>query len=157
MDNYLNSKYFEHWKKNRQLQFYKWVFIANIFHLALLLLGFKGLMKTLNAFPSKNTNQYFLKSNEEAFILKKLVNPIFKKIRKSKYHLSNCLSSSILLWWILKKQGLDTQIIIGTQKNNGKFKAHAWVEYNYFPLNENKAIRDAYSVFEYNFSNKQYF
>jgi hypothetical protein len=117
-------------------------------------LGYKKLMKVLAVFLKKNRIHYYLENIEEVRKLKKLVNPIFKRIRKSKYTFSNCFSTSIVLWFILKKQGLTPSIIIGTKKEEGKFKAHAWVELNQFPVNENFKIRNTYSIFNYDFSNR---
>lgn len=82
--------------------------------------------------------------------MKKLIHHPFKRIRKSKYIFSNCLSTSVFLHFLLKVQGLNTSLMIGVQKNTS-FKAHAWIEYKKFPLNENWSIRKRFTTFEYNF------
>jgi hypothetical protein len=153
MSKYLLSAHYHKWQKKSTWQFLILAIIAVLLHIVLQLLGFKRLMSILHHLLRKK-KLYQLSNKSEIRQLKKVVNPIFKKIRKSKYNWSNCFSTSILLWCILKKQGLETSIIIGTKKEKGIFKAHAWVEYDTFPLNENQKIREKYIVFEHNFSNK---
>lgn len=39
-----------------------------------------------------------------------------------------CLERSLVLWWLLGRQGIPAQMRIGARKVQGKFEAHAWVE-----------------------------
>jgi len=40
----------------------------------------------------------------------------------------SCLAKSLTLWWLLGRQGIPSQLRIGTRKEKEKFEAHAWVE-----------------------------
>lgn len=40
-----------------------------------------------------------------------------------------CLEKAIILYAILRREGISAEITIGTMKKNGEFQAHAWVEY----------------------------
>jgi hypothetical protein len=42
---------------------------------------------------------------------------------------ATCLRRSLVLWWLLKRRGIASEIRIGAQGNAGSFKAHAWVEW----------------------------
>lgn len=43
---------------------------------------------------------------------------------------ANCLKQSLLLWWLLARRGIATELKLGAQKLPQKtFNAHAWVEY----------------------------
>ncbi len=43
---------------------------------------------------------------------------------------ANCLKQSLLLWWLLARRGIASELKLGTQKSPQKtFNAHAWVEY----------------------------
>jgi hypothetical protein len=154
MLNYLSSPYYKKWKKRRRLKFWYFFTLASILHIFLLMLGFKTLMSFLLFFLKNKKNSYYLENIAEVRKVKILVDPIFRRIRNSKYTFSNCFSSSIVLWFFLKKQGLASSIIIGTKKEKGKFKAHAWVEINKFPINENLSVKSTFSTFDYDFSNK---
>jgi Transglutaminase-like superfamily len=48
-----------------------------------------------------------------------------------------CLSQSLLLWWLLRCQGIIPQLRIGVSKTHANFAAHAWVEYQGHPLGDN--------------------
>lgn len=47
---------------------------------------------------------------------------------------TNCLEQSLVLWWVLKRQGIPGELRIGGRKENGRFEAHAWVEFAGEPL-----------------------
>ncbi len=61
---------------------------------------------------------------------------------------SNCLRKSLVLWYLLRFNGIDSNICLGVRKFEGIFEAHAWVEYQGFVLNDNHNIRQFYKVFE---------
>jgi len=43
---------------------------------------------------------------------------------------ANCLKQSLLLWWLLARRGIPSELKLGTQKiPQDTFSAHAWVEY----------------------------
>jgi len=43
---------------------------------------------------------------------------------------TNCLEQSLVLWWLLKRRGIESNVRIGGRKEAEKFEAHAWVELN---------------------------
>jgi len=47
---------------------------------------------------------------------------------------TNCLEQSLVMWWLLKRQGIPGELRIGGRKENGRFEAHAWVEFAGAPL-----------------------
>ncbi len=59
----------------------------------------------------------------------------------------NCLSRSLTLWWLLRQQGITCDLRIGTRQQAGQFQAHAWVEYQGYPLNERMQVYQEYTVF----------
>ena len=62
-------------------------------------------------------------------------------------HEGNCLSRSLVLWWLLRRQGIESKLRIGTRTTGGEFEAHAWVEYDGHPLNEDQDVYERYAVF----------
>ena len=40
----------------------------------------------------------------------------------------NCLSRSLVLWWLLARQGFPAELRIGARKKDAALEAHAWVE-----------------------------
>ncbi len=41
---------------------------------------------------------------------------------------ATCLRQSLLLYWLLRRRGLDPQLKLGVRTQDGVFDAHAWVE-----------------------------
>lgn len=41
----------------------------------------------------------------------------------------NCLARSMTLWYLLRRDGIESDLRFGTRKKDGKLLAHAWVEH----------------------------
>lgn len=59
----------------------------------------------------------------------------------------NCLSRALTLWWLLSRCGLHSDLRIGVRMLDGRFQAHAWLEYEGQPLNEVLTVRQEYTAF----------
>lgn len=57
---------------------------------------------------------------------------------------SSCLHRSTVLWWLLRRQGLDGLLRFGVRRHQGSFEAHAWVEYEGTVLNDTPGGGEAY-------------
>lgn len=65
----------------------------------------------------------------------------------SNYQFNNtCLRRSLILWYLLKKQGFNSKLCIGVRKEKSNFEAHAWVEYQGFPLNEINDLKEIFTT-----------
>lgn len=64
----------------------------------------------------------------------------------------SCLESSLALWYLLRRQGIDSQIRIGVRKEKEDFEAHAWVEWNGTPLNQETEPHHHYAAFDAEFA-----
>jgi hypothetical protein len=53
---------------------------------------------------------------------------------------AGCLRRSLLTWWFLRWEGIDSQICFGVRLVNQRFEAHAWVEHNGTIVNDSLAI-----------------
>ena len=47
-----------------------------------------------------------------------------------------CLPQSLALAWLLRRRGIPVSVRIGTRNDNGRFEAHAWVEYEGVAVND---------------------
>jgi len=61
---------------------------------------------------------------------------------------ATCLEKSLGLWWLLGRQGIGSNLRIGTRKTGGKFEAHAWVECDGVALNEPEEVHKHYAAFD---------
>jgi hypothetical protein len=59
-----------------------------------------------------------------------------------------CLERSLVLWRLLRRQGLPAQLHIGARKNGQALEAHAWVECEGVILNDSAEIHRHYSRFD---------
>jgi hypothetical protein len=60
---------------------------------------------------------------------------------------SRCLARSITIWWLCRRRGFDTDVLIGVAPPEaGRLPAHAWVEYRGVPLNDTPDVRTRYGV-----------
>ncbi len=64
---------------------------------------------------------------------------------------ASCLGRSLLLWWLLKRDGIETILRVGVHRENGTLHAHAWVEYRGRPLNDADDIALRFPAFDRNF------
>ena len=59
----------------------------------------------------------------------------------------NCLKQSLLLWWLLARRGIPTELKLGTQKlPQETFSAHAWVEYKGNVLGDSSEFQHQFLV-----------
>jgi len=62
---------------------------------------------------------------------------------------ANCLKQSLLLWWLLARRGILSELKLGTQKSpQESFSAHAWVEYNGEVLGDSTELPHQYLAFK---------
>jgi hypothetical protein len=59
-----------------------------------------------------------------------------------------CLDESLVLWWLLGRQGIRSELKVGVRKEGEKFEAHAWVECDGMALNEPEARHQHYAAFD---------
>lgn len=61
---------------------------------------------------------------------------------------AKCLPESLTLWWLLRRQGIESQIRFGARKNAQRMEAHAWVEFEGTPLNDSTDVSERFKPFE---------
>jgi hypothetical protein len=65
---------------------------------------------------------------------------------------ASCLEESLVIWYLLGRQGIEATIRIGIRKENEKFGAHAWVEREGVALNQPDAEHRHYAAFDAEFA-----
>lgn len=59
----------------------------------------------------------------------------------------NCLQKSLLLWWLLQQQNIESELRIGVRKKTEVLEAHAWVEYQGCVLNDRSDVDQHFAPF----------
>jgi hypothetical protein len=61
---------------------------------------------------------------------------------------AGCLPQSLTLWWLLRRQGIASDLRIGVRKEAGRLEAHAWVEHRGLVLEENNDVCRRFVAFD---------
>lgn len=61
---------------------------------------------------------------------------------------ANCLKKSLVLWGLLGRQGINSELRIGVRREEGNFQAHAWVESGGVVLNDTADVRSRFAMFD---------
>ena len=112
--------------------------------------GFQVTKNSLQGFPGR-LSFASLGSNETAKRTA-LTARMVRAAAKYGFGSPSCLEESLVLMYLLRRQGIGSQLRIGVKKNIPKFEAHAWVECDGVALNESEALHDHYAPFEVEFS-----
>ena len=59
-----------------------------------------------------------------------------------------CLEQSLVLRWLLQRQGINARIFFGARKEDEQMEAHAWVEVDGVSLDEDNDAHRRFSPFE---------
>jgi hypothetical protein len=65
---------------------------------------------------------------------------------------ATCLTRSMALWWLLRRQGIESEIRFGVKRGDDGIAAHAWVEQGRRVLNDRADVRKTYAAFEFDAS-----
>jgi hypothetical protein len=60
---------------------------------------------------------------------------------------ANCLKQSLVLWWLLRLRGIESDLRLGVTKAAAGMEAHAWVECGGRPLNDREDVELRFTPF----------
>ena len=58
-----------------------------------------------------------------------------------------CLTRSLLLGWLLRRRGVQSQLLVGVRFTQGVLDAHAWVECEGVPVNDRPNVSTQFASF----------
>jgi len=61
---------------------------------------------------------------------------------------ATCLTRSLLLDWMLRRQGVQSELRIGVRMAGGALDAHAWVECDGRPVNDAPDVAQRFAAFD---------
>ena len=63
---------------------------------------------------------------------------------------ANCLQRSLVLWWFLRRRGLEADLRIGVRRDrdSGLLDFHAWIEHGRAAINDRPDVRERYATFD---------
>jgi len=68
----------------------------------------------------------------------------------ARYNLFNtsCLRRSLVTWYLLERRSITSRLVIGVNKHDGEFCAHAWLTVNGITLAENDDSISMYKIID---------
>jgi hypothetical protein len=57
---------------------------------------------------------------------------------------ATCLRQALLVYWLLRRRGLQPELRIGVRRQADAFDAHAWVELDGHPLQQSPVVHSAF-------------
>jgi len=64
---------------------------------------------------------------------------------------TSCLRRSLLTWWLLRHDGIETVLRVGINRDGGTLRAHAWLEHRGIPLNDTDDVALRFPAFAQDF------
>lgn len=59
---------------------------------------------------------------------------------------ASCLRRSLLVWGLLRREGVQSRICFGVRMSDRQLEAHAWLEYKGMVLNDSLAVHNRYTA-----------
>ena len=139
-------------KQLKQLSLLQWWIILvallslPMIALSLSLSGFKQTKNRMSRFIPTSMNN--ISAREQDLSRAKLISCAVAIAGNHCIYHANCLKQSLLLWWLLARRGIPTELKLGAPNlPQETFSAHAWVEYNGEALDDFSDLHHQYLVF----------
>jgi hypothetical protein len=98
-----------------------------------------GSPRAFQSAPESSSNEFEIEPREIARLVRAAANHGLYR--------ANCLEQSLVLWWALRRNRIESEIHYGARKEQHKLHAHAWVECCGVALNEDRGLDERYSRF----------
>jgi len=95
------------------------------------LLGFRAWRKFLGSFGDRLATERVC---EASFGRALAIARMQSSAERHLFFRPSCLEHSLVLHWMLRREGIAAAMRIGGRKQSGQFEAHAWIEVNGIPL-----------------------
>ncbi len=66
---------------------------------------------------------------------------------------TSCLEESLVVWWLLRRRGIPSDLRIGVRKTASALQAHAWVELRGTALNDHEDVHQRFQAFHRDITN----
>jgi hypothetical protein len=113
---------------------------------ALRVAGLKSWQETLSRFRLRSAPPLSHPAISVARQARRTARLVMTASRRRAYRFS-CLSESVTLWWLLRRQGIESVVYVGVRKPTSRLEAHAWVECSGVVLNDADDVRERFAAF----------
>jgi hypothetical protein len=149
----LHDPFSERWRRFRRLApeerglVLRAMVLLSLTMLGLRTIGFRRCRELIQEFSLSGASPRRLESDRQVEMGRKIVSAMCAVERNGPGR-PNCLERSLALWWILRLNAIDGELHVGGRKSQGRFEAHAWVEWDGHVLNDAIDVHEHYSRFD---------
>ena len=117
--------------------------------LALRTVGVKRWQRVLARIPTHKLelDHHNINRDEPLKLLARTVARLVRAASNHGIYKANCLEQSLVLWCLLKRAGVASEIRYGVRKEQEQLHAHAWVECLGLTLNEDRGVEQRFAPF----------
>src|SRR5689334_11206041 len=116
------------------------VLLLPMLHIALSLWGYARVLRALEILTQLRSSNPSLTqpwTKERARIITRMVSIA----SQHGWYKATCLRKSMLTWWFLRREGIQSNICFGVRISDRELEAHAWVERAGVILNDSANVR----------------
>lgn len=129
-----------------RVMFFRGILLLPATSFAIRLVGLRSVERWLD-FPCK-ANSEMAKTAEEKNSVTETAWRMTQAASRYGALRGNCLSKSLVLWHLLRRQGLNARLYVGGRRDGTPFEAHAWVEMDGRVINDSADVRQRFAPFE---------
>ena len=117
------------------------VLLLPVIHIALSVLGYARLLRIMERLV---TLRHGSGSEGQSLQRAREIARIVSMAARHGLYKASCLRRSLVVWWFLRKAGIQSQICFGVRVFKSQLRAHAWVEYNGTVLDDAGNVHEQY-------------
>jgi hypothetical protein len=136
---------FRHLAQQERIQLIQAAILMPLVSVSLRMLGWQCLMKLLARLGQSNKE---VQPRQQTLDQAQRVAYVTHAAASHGLIRATCLERSMVLWWLLLRQGIKSQLVLAGRTEQSTFQAHAWVEYENVVLNDRPDVRQDFNVFE---------
>ena len=146
-------RFLERWRRYRKLpQEARGLVLRGMVLLPLTMLGlrtmsFRGCKQLIEQFSLSGGSPRRIEAGRQMERRIKIVSAMNAAERNGPWR-PNCLERSLALWWLFRLNAVDGELHIGGRVSEGRFEAHAWVEWEGQVLNDSADVHKHYARFD---------
>jgi hypothetical protein len=114
-------------------------------HAALIVLGYARLQQLMEWLTPLQSNPHAL-SEREILPYAREISRIVSIAAAHGVYRATCLRKSMLVWWFLRREGIQSRICFGVRMTGRLLLAHAWLEWDGIVLNDSIDISEQYKA-----------
>ncbi len=129
-----------------RLKLFAYSLLVLLVHIALNLFGYQKVYTFLSSYPRRRdtlpgqSGEPLTEAKRCAYLVS--VAARYGIIR------AKCLPQALLVFWLLRRRGISTEIRIGVRRQGGSIIAHAWVKHGEVVISEGSQVEKNFSAFE---------